>query len=71
MAGSSAIRPCQCFSFLHRSGSYIQLNFTLQWMARQTQEEKIVYRIRNLHLKAFLHGFCGIYCKIKLFLVVI
>jgi hypothetical protein len=29
-------------------------------MARQTKEEKIVFRIRNLHFKVFLHGICGI-----------
>ena len=60
MAWSPSVCPRQCFPILLGISSFIQLNFTLQWMARQTQEEKIVYRIRNLHFKAFLHGFCGI-----------
>ena len=35
------------------------MNFTLQWMARQTKEEKITYRIRNIHFKVLLYGFAG------------
>jgi len=40
-------------------------------MARQTKEEKITYRIRNLHFKVFLYGFAGIYYIIQPFLVAI
>lgn len=29
-------------------------------MARQTKEEKITYRIRNIHFKVLLYGFVGI-----------
>ena len=28
----------------------------MQWMARQSKEEKITFRIRNLHYKVFLYG---------------
>jgi hypothetical protein len=40
----------------------MKLNFTLQWMARQTKEEKITYRIRSIHFKVLLYGIAG---KIK------
>lgn len=56
---SSPVSHRQRLSFVPCPSSLTQMNFTLQWMARQSKEEKIVLRIRNLHFKVFLHGLCG------------
>jgi|688.fasta_scaffold863594_1 hypothetical protein len=60
MGGSTPINSSYCFSKLFGKPSLTRLNFTLQWIARQSREEKIVYRIRNIHLKVLLYGLAGI-----------
>lgn len=57
---SAAVHASDCLPFVFGNDGIIQLNFTLQWMARQTKEEKITYRIRNIHFKVLLYGFVGI-----------
>ena len=59
MARRPSVSSSQRFPVLSGTLASSQLNFTLQWMARQSKEEKIVIRIRNLHFKAFLHGLIG------------
>lgn len=57
---SAAVHASDCLSLVFGKDGVTQLNFTLQWMARQTKEEKITYRIRNIHFKVLLYGFVGI-----------
>ena len=70
MGGSETINSRYSLSKLFGKPSITKLNFTLQWIARQSREEKIVYRIRNIHLKVLLYGLAGIHINKKLFLVV-
>jgi len=59
MGGSTPINFGYRISQLFGKHFLTQLNFTLQWIARQSREEKIVYRIRNIHLKVLLYGLAG------------
>lgn len=68
---SAAVHASDCLSFVFGKDGVTQLNFTLQWMARQTKEEKITYRIRNIHFKVLLYGFVGIRNVIQHYLVAI
>lgn len=68
---SAAVHASDCLSFVFGKDGVTQLNFTLQWMARQTKEEKITYRIRNIHFKVLLYGFVGIRNVIQHYLAAI
>ena len=66
MGGSKTINSSYSFSKLFGKLLLTKLNFTLQWIARQSREEKIVYRIRNIHLKVLLYGLAGNHINKKL-----